>query len=150
MDITSSGQSDVDPDTAVDQSGHSTRDTFMHPASNLAIWATRESKADVHETSQAKSSDLAQHHTTYHPHPRNGNTVPLHDPPPILTSNDRCHNHSPPGRSRSNSHNNTQIIHEGSYAHIPDYPGAPAGFTPINQHGFLLGLPQHYYRSPYV
>lgn len=140
MDTTSSWQSVVDSDSTIDQSGRSTEANVTSPSGNIGIRGTRDGLGDVHETSHATPSDFTQHHTTYHPIAGNGNTPPLqYSPCEIPTSHTR---------PRSNSHNNTQIIHEGSYAHIPD--GGLSGFTPINQYSALVGFPQYYYRSPYV
>ena len=119
----------------------------MTPPGNSAIRDAGDGPGDLRENSQGKPSDFTQHHPTYHhPHPANGDTLPLQLPPYIPTDNDP----NIYGRPRSNSHNNTQIIHEGSYAHISDYQAGSSGFTPINQYGSLMGFPQQYYISPYV
>ena len=147
MDTTSSWQSVTDSDSTVDHSGRSTGANVTRPSGNLGIQSTRDGPGDIHETSHATPSDFTQHHTTYHPNPGYEDTMPLQYIP--TDNNDRYrHEYSSYGRPRSNSHNNTQIIHEGSYAHIPD--GGLSGFTPINQYSALVGFPQYYYRSPYV
>lgn len=154
MDTTPSWQPVVDPDSTVDSSGRSTGANVTRPSGNSIIRGAGDGPGDLRENSQGRLSDFTQHHPTYHhPHPPHGVTLPLPYPPYVPTgNNDRYHCHDPNihGRPRSNSHNNTQIIHEGSYAHISDYPGRPSGFTPINQYGSMMGFPQQYYISPYV
>lgn len=150
MDTSSSWQSVVHSDSTVDHSERSTGANVTRPSGNFGIRSPKDGSGDIHETSHATPSNFTQHHPTYHPHPGNGDTTPLQYPLYIPTGhNDRYHHdHSSYGHARSNSHNNTQIIHEGSYAHIPD--GGFSGFTPINQYSAMVGFPQYYYRSPYV
>ena len=151
METTSTWQSVVDSNSTVDPPERSTEANVTRPSDNLGTQGTTDGPGDVQETSHATPSDFPQQPTTYHPHPGNGDTMPLQYSPYTIPTdnNDRYHyNLSSHTRPRSNSHNNTQIIHEGSYAHIPD--GGLSGFTPINQYSSLVGFPQYYYRSPYV
>lgn len=150
-DSTSSWLTVVNSSPTVDHSGSSAKANVMRPPGNSVIRGAGDGPGDLRENPQGRPSHFTQHHPTYHhPHPANGETLPPHLPLYIPTGNNDLHDPNISGRPRSNSHNNTQIIHEGSYAHISDYPCAPSGFTPINQYGSLMGFPQQFYTSPYV
>lgn len=157
MDTSPSWQTLVESDSAVDQSGYSAQEKIARSLSCLRSQTAGDGGGGVSDISRAGSSNFAPDHRMYYPHSSwNRDTVSLQNPPHIPTGNDSWYNdNSSHGHSRSSSHNNTQILDEGSYVHFSDHPsfsvpGGPSGFTPINQGNYMPGPAQRYYRSPYA
>ena len=143
------------PASAVDHSGDSTGETITRPSSYLDSRVGGNGRGGGAGTVRARSPDFAQDHGMYYPrHSWNRTNAPLQNPPYIPTGTCSCHDNNPHGHSRSNPHNNSQIINEGTFEHYRCHPpssisgGAP-GFTPINQYNPVpCPLPRH--RSPYA
>lgn len=158
IDATSSWQSVVDSEPAVDHFGCSTGDNVTRPSNCFGSRTFGDGQGYMGEISRARPYDYAQDQRMYYSHGSwNRDTVPLQDPPYIPTRNDDIwHDKSSHGHPRSDPHNNSQIIDEGSFVHFSDHPSSsipsrdPAGFTPINQDHCVPSPLEQYYRSPYA
>ena len=159
MDSASSWQSVVDSDLAVSHSGCSPEENVTRPSTNLGSRGAEDGRGLLSEGSGAGPHDFAQDHRMYCPHSSwNNDTVHLQNPEGALytlTGNCSWRDDTPHDHSRNNSHNNSQIIDEGSFVHFPDYPSSAisrdsSGFTPINQDSSMPSPLQQYDGSPYA
>ena len=157
IDATSSWQSVVDSESAVDHSECSTGDNVTRVSNSFRSRTSGDGQGYMGEISRARLYDYAQDHRMYYFHGSwNRDPVSLQDPPCIPTgNNDIWHGKSSHDHSRSDSHNNSQIIDEGSFVHFSDHPSSssipardPSGFTPINQNHSVPSPLKQSHRSP--
>ncbi|CAD6573709.1 MAG: hypothetical protein ASARMPREDX12_006213 [Alectoria sarmentosa] len=145
-ETTSSWQSVVGPDLAINHSGYSTGDNVTRTSLYLDSRVAGDGRRDVGKNPLAGPFSFAQAHSMYYPPSWDGKTAPLQKPPYGPTGDNIWHNNSSHGHSRSHSHNNSQIIDEGLYMHFPDhsfasFPVDSSSFSPANLDSSSLSDP---------